>query len=267
MATWYNNLAGLLQATNRLAEVEPLYRRAIAIGEASYGPDHPTVAIRLNNLAGLLRATNRLAEAEPLYRRALTIRESSFGPDHPDTIRAYNNNAYRMRKSGDVAGAEPLDRRVLELSMKNGGEDAPLTIHRRNNLVLTLTMKGSLAEAKSILNDNARAERTRCSNTTPRILLLTYLVDILENLDGEQYIGQLKALLSAKPLRRDVGIAWPWDIGYVLDYLRDRLTERELEFLQELVSVINEEKPVTELERFEEWRNVEAVGLTDDRAE
>jgi hypothetical protein len=66
-------LAEWLRATNRLAEVEPLYRRALAIDEASYGPDHPTVAIDLNNLARLLRATNRLADAEPLSRRMLEI--------------------------------------------------------------------------------------------------------------------------------------------------------------------------------------------------
>ena len=36
----------LLQATNRLGEAEPLMRRALAIDEASYGPDHPNVAIR-----------------------------------------------------------------------------------------------------------------------------------------------------------------------------------------------------------------------------
>ena len=41
-----NNLADLLQATNRLAEAEPLMRRALAIDETSYGPDHPNVAIR-----------------------------------------------------------------------------------------------------------------------------------------------------------------------------------------------------------------------------
>jgi hypothetical protein len=41
----------LLQATNRLAEAEPLMRRALEIDEKSYGPDHPNVAIRLNNLA------------------------------------------------------------------------------------------------------------------------------------------------------------------------------------------------------------------------
>ncbi len=78
-----NNLATLLQATNRLGEAEPLMRRALAITEASLGKDHPTVAIRLNNLAALLQATNRLAEAEPLMRRALAIDEAGFGKDHP----------------------------------------------------------------------------------------------------------------------------------------------------------------------------------------
>ena len=41
-------------------------RRAVAIDERCYGPDHPEIAIDLNNLAQLLQATNRLAEAEPL---------------------------------------------------------------------------------------------------------------------------------------------------------------------------------------------------------
>ena len=36
-------------------------RRALAIDEQSYGPDHPNVATDLNNLALLLKATNRLA--------------------------------------------------------------------------------------------------------------------------------------------------------------------------------------------------------------
>jgi tetratricopeptide (TPR) repeat protein len=66
VATRLNNLAQLLQDTNRLAEAEPLYRRALAIDEKNLGPNHPNVAIRLNNLAQLLQATNRLAEAEPL---------------------------------------------------------------------------------------------------------------------------------------------------------------------------------------------------------
>ena len=46
-------------------------KRALAIDEKSYGPEHPDVARDLNNLAQLLKDTNRLGEAEPLMRRAL----------------------------------------------------------------------------------------------------------------------------------------------------------------------------------------------------
>jgi tetratricopeptide (TPR) repeat protein len=82
------NELGVLFATKaRYREAEPLYRRALAIDEASRGPDHPNVATRLNNLALLLRDTNRLAEAEPLYQRALTILiafEHRTGHQHPN---------------------------------------------------------------------------------------------------------------------------------------------------------------------------------------
>ena len=77
VATDLNNLALLLQDTNRLAEAEPLYRRALAIDETSYGTEHPKVATDLNGLALLLQDTNRLGEAEPLYLRALAIDEKS----------------------------------------------------------------------------------------------------------------------------------------------------------------------------------------------
>ena len=105
-----NNLAGLLQATNRHAEAEPLIRRALAIDEESFGPDHPNVANRLNNLAGLLQETNRLAEAEPLMRRALAIDEKSFGPDHPNVGTCLNNLAGLLRATKRLGEAEPLYR-------------------------------------------------------------------------------------------------------------------------------------------------------------
>ena len=73
----------MLQATNRLAEAEPLMRRALAIDEKSYGPRPSRGRHALNNLAQLLQATNRLAEAEPLMRRALAIDEQSLRPGPP----------------------------------------------------------------------------------------------------------------------------------------------------------------------------------------
>ena len=75
-------------------------RRALAIDEKSFGPEHPDVARDLNNLATLLKATNRLAEAEPLMRRALAVDEKSFGPDHPNVAGELNNLAGWLKIRG-----------------------------------------------------------------------------------------------------------------------------------------------------------------------
>ena len=68
-------------------------RRALAIDEASYGPDHPNVARDLNNLAQLLQATNRLTEAEPLMRRnvEILIAFSQQGFQHPNLETGLSN--------------------------------------------------------------------------------------------------------------------------------------------------------------------------------
>jgi hypothetical protein len=93
----------LLRATNRLAEAEPLMRRALAIDEQSYGPQHPLVATGLNNLAGLLQATNRLAEAEPLMRRMVEI-FVNFGKandhEHPHMQAAIANYELLLKEMG-----------------------------------------------------------------------------------------------------------------------------------------------------------------------
>jgi tetratricopeptide (TPR) repeat protein len=119
-----NNLAQLLQATNRLAEAEPLMRRALAIDEQSFGTNHPKVAIRLNNLAQLLQATNRLAEAEPLMRRALAIDEQSFGTSTPVAI-DLNNLAQLLQATNRLAEAEPLMRRALAIDEQSFGNEHP----------------------------------------------------------------------------------------------------------------------------------------------
>jgi tetratricopeptide (TPR) repeat protein len=89
-----NDLALWLKNRAEHGEAEPLYRRALAIDEKSFGPDHPDVARGLNNLAELLRATNRLAEAEPLYRQVLRILAEfghRTGHEHPHFRTAIDN--------------------------------------------------------------------------------------------------------------------------------------------------------------------------------
>jgi tetratricopeptide (TPR) repeat protein len=117
-ATDLNDLAVILQATNRLAEAEPLYRRALSIDERSYGPNHPDVARDLNSLAAFLYASNQLAEAEPLYRRALSIDERSYGPDDPHVATDLNNLAVLLKATNRLDEAEPMMRRMVEIFLK-----------------------------------------------------------------------------------------------------------------------------------------------------
>jgi len=86
--------------------------RALAITEASFGKDHPNIAIRLNNLARLLYATDRPGEAEPLMRRALAIflafqRDTGHAHPHRDAaIRNYAGLLTAMgRTEADIAAA------------------------------------------------------------------------------------------------------------------------------------------------------------------
>ena len=78
-------------------------RRALAIDEASYGAEHPLVAIRLNNLGSLMYATDRLGEAEPLMRRMVAIFlkfQRATGHPHPHRETVLANHAILLRALG-----------------------------------------------------------------------------------------------------------------------------------------------------------------------
>ena len=88
------------------AEAEQLYRRALAIFERAYGPEHYELAANYNNLAAIYQAQGKGAEAERLYRRALAIKEKVLGPDHPDVAMTLNNlgSAYGALGNEDQGG-------------------------------------------------------------------------------------------------------------------------------------------------------------------
>jgi len=76
----------VLKATNRGQEGEPLVRRALAILEASLGPDHPLTGRIGANLADVLDRIGQTAEARERFRRALAILAAqvrAIGRAHP----------------------------------------------------------------------------------------------------------------------------------------------------------------------------------------
>ncbi|MFC5056846.1 tetratricopeptide repeat protein [Saccharothrix xinjiangensis] len=69
-----DSAATYLQTHGRPGDAQPLFERALTIDEATYGPDHPTVATRLDNLATVPQELGHDDQAEPLIERANRIR-------------------------------------------------------------------------------------------------------------------------------------------------------------------------------------------------
>ena len=177
-----NNLAQLLQRTNRLDEAEPLMRSALEIDEIASGRQHPTVAIRSNNLAGLLHATGRFREAEPLMRRALEIDESAFGKQHPAVARDLNNLATLLQETGRIVEAEPLMQRALEIDVAAFGEQHPNVAIRLSNLAQLLKNTSRIEEAERLMRHALAIDMAALGKQHPNVALdLSNLANLLQD--------------------------------------------------------------------------------------
>ncbi len=151
LAATLNGHATLLYETSRLAEAEPMMRRALALTETLFGAAHPNVASCLTNLALLLKATSRLAEAELLQRQALVIAEASFGDAHPNVAICLSNLAQLLKATKRLSEAEPLMRRALAIDEASFGDAHPKVAIRLNNLAQLLQDTNRLSEAERLM--------------------------------------------------------------------------------------------------------------------
>lgn len=199
------NLAGLLQATNRVIEAEALFRTALQIDEASFGPNHPQVATDLNNLAELLRVTNRMAEAEPLFRRSLRIDEASYGCDHQNIAKCLNNLALLLQETGRMDEAEQLFRRVVTIFETSLGPDHPNVATSLNNLAGLLYATNRTAEAEPLYRRSLQIDEASYGTDHPIVAIR------LNNLAGLLYATNRMA--EAEPLYRRVVAIFEESLG------------------------------------------------------
>ena len=120
---------------------------ALAIYEASLGPDHPSTAISLDNLAGTYSDLGQADKALPLQQRALKIIEDALGPDHPSTAISLDNLAGTYRALGQADKALPLRQRALKITEDALGPDHPSTAIRLDNLARTYSDLGQADKA------------------------------------------------------------------------------------------------------------------------
>jgi len=193
--TWLlGGLSLLLNTKSLYAQAEPLMRRALQIDEASYGPDHHSVARALNNLASLLQDTNRLAEAEPLMARVVTIFESAYGQNHPNVAVALNNLASLLQATNRLAEAEPLMRLALQIDEASFGPDHPKVAIRLNNLAQLLKATNRLADAEPLMRRALQIDEASFGPDHPNVAIR--LSNIAQLLKATNRLAEAEPLMT-----------------------------------------------------------------------
>ena len=111
-----------------------------------------------------------------------------------------------FRKAGRPDLALPFARRVAETSERVLAHDPPRLLFRRGNLALTLLMTGETREGRRLLAGNWAWPAPDCANTTPGIVFLGLLADLLDGGNGAGAIGRLKPLLLGPKLPMAAGV-------------------------------------------------------------
>ena len=97
-SSWNAQVVSLYKQA-QYAKAADIGQEAVKSAEASFGPDHPKVAVSLNNLAAAYLSMGEYNKAEPLFKRALSIDEKIFGSNHPNVAadRANLDELYKVK--------------------------------------------------------------------------------------------------------------------------------------------------------------------------
>lgn len=127
-------------------------RRALKLGEKTFGDREETVAVALNNLAKVYAATGKAPDAEKLYRRALSIYEKLFAPDDIRVAAILDGLALlEMHAKGDPGRAAALYSRALEIRERALGGEHDEVLESLGNLVMAYSAKGDTARIEPLL--------------------------------------------------------------------------------------------------------------------
>jgi tetratricopeptide (TPR) repeat protein len=150
------SLAEVARPQGRWDEAETFYKKAMAIDEKIYGPEHAEVLISIRGLAGLYREAERLDDAERLARRAAAMSEKLNGPDDPELGGDLFGLAETLVEKESFKEAELLYKRVLAIDTKAyGAEHAEVALDLRS-LGMLYRQQERYAEALDCLTNSVK---------------------------------------------------------------------------------------------------------------
>ena len=125
-----------------------LATQALALAEASFGPDNANTLVTISYLATAYEAEGRLAEAEDLMVRAAQTSERILGLHDQQTLTYLNNLGRFYQSRSRFAEAEALHVRVVDASESTLGRDHADTLTALGNLAFLYLSQRRLTEAE-----------------------------------------------------------------------------------------------------------------------
>jgi tetratricopeptide (TPR) repeat protein len=176
------------------------WQDAIALSEATWGPDHPFTAALVAKFAKLLDDQKRYVDAASLYRRALKIRQSHLDPQDASIGIGLEDLADNLDLQGKGKEAESFYRLALSVFDRSNSNQSMLSAIL-NNLGRDLNEQGRLSEAEVLLRRALSITQMSAGQSSPETALS--LSNLAANLKSQ---GRLE---EAKALRADAASAAP----------------------------------------------------------
>jgi tetratricopeptide (TPR) repeat protein len=161
LASLLEEHARLAQARYELAQVAPLYARALDIREQFLEASELEILSSLDQFVWLLVDEGKSVAARPLCERALWIAEREYGPDSQATADRVNQLAWVLHDEGKLAEARTLYERAVRirrLDEEPGQLNLSTSLH---NLALLLHDQGEYAQSRSLFEQALSIAETR----------------------------------------------------------------------------------------------------------
>ena len=136
------------QEAGEFSEAADYFRRALEVGDRTFGSENPDLIILLNDLTRLYLRQSAYASAEPLLLRLLELKRSK-GEDHPEVATVLASLAAVRRALGMHESAEQLWRRVLDIRERTLAPNHFATASALEHLGDACAARGKIREALS----------------------------------------------------------------------------------------------------------------------
>jgi serine/threonine-protein kinase len=223
-------LLGILGKIHRelglYAQADTLLRRAVAVAERVYGPDHPEVAARLTDLGTALKELGELDTAQAVLERAVAIRRQEPGPDRIDLATSMGELASVLSHAGALDRAESLYRAVLAIDTRHYGPEGLEVATDLNNLgVLLGDARDRLVTADSVYRAALAIREKKLDADHPAVL--TLWSNIAANLHEMGRLAEAESLQrKVLAARRELYPRGHPDVAYSLHALGSLLESR-----------------------------------------